>query len=95
MLPEIDDWFERLSKYTNEGGWRGPGLGFDWHGIPYSRTDKNNFDDYYRLVDNAIAISPTLMCLTSKHAYVRECKKWLVENGQDGVKMKDAYADET
>lgn len=93
-LPEVDKWFESLRMYgaaammNNDNGW------ISWPGIPYSRTDRNNFDDIYRLIDNAIALSPIEMCLTSKYEYIRGCKKWLIENNQDGVKLRDPYAEE-
>jgi len=89
-LPDVDEWFGVLISYTPATSTNGIG----WPGKPFSREPHlNNMDDYYRLADNAIALSPPEMCFTSKHHYVRECKKWLIENGQDGVKMKDPYSD--
>ena len=85
-LPDVDIWFETLARYTpyDAEDWV-------WSGTPYSRTDRGIMDDSYRLIDNSIALSPTEMCLISKYGYVRECKKWLIENKQDGVKLKDPY----
>jgi hypothetical protein len=92
-LPDVEQWFEVLISYTRLTGVNTT-VADTWPGKPFSRDpSKNNMDDYYRLADNAIALSPPEMCLTSKYHYIRECKKWLIENGQDGVKMKDPYND--